>query len=132
MGFKIMSSGDCQNSEFWCTSNFGTRLGGSLAPKRVSQNRWFSKWLAKLVILVHQQFWHPFGCFRHLEAHKPKIQKYPKKRAYTSFLEKFARTSACFPVTCVRNPTETVQKNLFRRICLFWVDFLGGENIFLL
>ena len=33
MGFKIASSGDCQNSQFWCTSNFGTRLGGSLAPK---------------------------------------------------------------------------------------------------
>ena len=37
MGFKIASSGDCQNSQFWCTSNFGTRFGGSLAPKRVSK-----------------------------------------------------------------------------------------------
>ena len=37
MGFKIASSGDSQNSQLWCTSNFGTRLGGSLAPKRVSK-----------------------------------------------------------------------------------------------
>ena len=36
-GFKITSSEDCQNSQFWCTSNFGTRLGGSLAPKWVSK-----------------------------------------------------------------------------------------------
>ena len=37
MGFKIASSGDCQNSQFWCTINFGTRLGGFLAPKSVSK-----------------------------------------------------------------------------------------------
>ena len=37
MGFNVESSGDCQNLQFWCTTNFGTRLGGSLAPKRVSK-----------------------------------------------------------------------------------------------
>ena len=37
MGFKIASSGDCQNSQVGCASNFGARLGGSLAPKRVSK-----------------------------------------------------------------------------------------------
>ena len=39
----------------------------------------------------------------------------PKKgRAYANFFEKFARTFAFPPVTQVRNPTEIVQKNLFR------------------
>ena len=51
---------DCQSSQFWCTSRVGARLGGSLAPKRVS-NRWFSKWQVlgtfKLATLLHQQFW---------------------------------------------------------------------------
>ena len=31
IGLRIASSGDCQNSQFWCTSNVGTRLGGSLS-----------------------------------------------------------------------------------------------------
>ena len=35
MAFKIASSGDFQNPQFWCTSNFDTRLGGSL--KRASK-----------------------------------------------------------------------------------------------
>ena len=37
MGFKISCSGDSRNMQFWGTSNFGTRLGGSLAAKRVSK-----------------------------------------------------------------------------------------------
>ena len=41
MGFKIASSGDFQSWQFWCTSNFGTRLGGSLAPKKVSKTDGF-------------------------------------------------------------------------------------------
>ena len=34
MGFKIASSGDFQNSQLWCTSNFGTRLGGFLGTQK--------------------------------------------------------------------------------------------------
>ena len=51
-----------------------------------------------------------------LEARKPtQNPEIPKKhRVHTNFFEKFARTFAFFPVTRVRNPTEIVQKNLFR------------------
>ena len=51
----------------------------------------------------------------------PEIPK--NHRVYMNFFEKFARTFAFFPVTRIRNPTEIVQKNLFRRAFLFWVDF---------
>ena len=37
LSFQIASSPDCQNSQFWCTSSFGTHLGDSWAPKRVSK-----------------------------------------------------------------------------------------------
>ena len=47
-----------------------------------------------------------------------------------TFFQKFAHIFAFFPVTRVRNPMEIAQKNLFKRICLFGVDFLGW--IFLL
>ena len=52
----------------------------------------------------------------------------PKKhRVYTNLFEKFARTFAFFPVTRVTyDPTEIVQKNLFRCTFLFWVEFSGG------
>ena len=58
-----------------------------------------------------------------LELSEPKIEapkptqnpEIPKKhRVYTNFIEKFARTFPYFPVTRVRNPTEIIQKNLFR------------------
>ena len=42
----------------------------------------------------------------------PEIPK--KHRVHANFFEKFARTFPCFPVRRVRNPTEIVQKNLFR------------------
>ena len=52
MGFKMASSGDyCQNSQFWCTSNFGGRSGGSLAPKRVSK---------PTVFKINGEFWGTF------------------------------------------------------------------------
>ena len=53
----------------------------------------------------------------------PKSRNTKKHSVYTNFFEKFARTVAFFPVTRVRNPTEIVQKNLFRWTFLFWVDF---------
>ena len=60
----------------------------------------------------------------------PKSRNTKKRRIHPNFFKKFARTFACFPVTRVRKPREIVQKNLFRWIFLFWVDFLGW--IFLL
>ena len=55
MGFKIASSGDCQNSQLWCTSNFGTWLGGSLPPKRVSKPMVFK--IASSGVFQNLQFW---------------------------------------------------------------------------
>ena len=51
-----------------------------------------------------------------IEAQKPtQNPDIPKKhRVHANFFEKFARTFAFFPVTRVRNPTEIVQKNLFK------------------
>ena len=51
-----------------------------------------------------------------LEAQQPtQNPEIPKKhRVYTNFFEEFARTFPYFPVTRVRNPTEIVQKNLFK------------------
>ena len=51
-GFQNHKFWDCQNSQFWWTNNFGTRLGGSLARKRVS-NRWFSKWQVPGTLKTH-------------------------------------------------------------------------------
>ena len=51
-------------------------------------------------------------------------------RIYTNFFEKFARTFAFFPVTRIRNPTEIVQKNLFRWTFLFWEDLIGWFFLF--
>ena len=40
-GFQNRKFGGLPNLEFWCSSNFGTRLGGSLAPE----------WVSKLIVL---------------------------------------------------------------------------------
>ena len=50
--------------------------------------------------------WSNFGWKR-----PPKIQKYQKHCVYANFFEKFAQTSARH---MGQNPTESVQKNLFR------------------
>ena len=57
MGFKIPSSGDCQNSPVWCTSNFGARVGSfvthlqkGIKPDGFCQN-------GKLLRLQNLQFW---------------------------------------------------------------------------
>ena len=55
MGFKIASSGDCQNLQFWCTSQFGARLGGSLAPTSVSKPIVFK--MASFGDFQNSQFW---------------------------------------------------------------------------
>ena len=53
---------------------------------------------------------------RLIEAQKPtQNPEIPKKHGvHANFFEKFARTFAFLPVTRVRNPTEIVQKNLFK------------------
>ena len=52
-------------SEIWVHQEFGTRLGGSLTPRRVSKSDGLqSWWLSKLATLVHQQLWYLFGWFR--------------------------------------------------------------------
>ena len=51
----------------------------------------------------------------------PQSRNTKKKRVYTNVFEKFVQTFACYPVTRVRNPTEIVQKNLFR-----WTFIYGG------
>ena len=55
MGFKIASPEDFQNSQVWCTSSSGTRLGGSLSPKMVSKPMAFNSRLdfCTPAILVH-------------------------------------------------------------------------------
>ena len=68
------------------------------------------------------------GCAVTLLCRGPKTTpnpKIPKKRnrVYANVFEKFARTFAFFPVTQVRNPTEIVQKNLFRQFFLFFGGF---------
>ena len=55
---KNASFGNCQNSQFWCTSSFGTGLGGSLAPKRVLKPMVFK--MASSGDFQNS----PFGCFR--------------------------------------------------------------------
>ena len=65
-GFQNRKFEGLSKLAIWCTSNFGARLGDSLAPKRVSK-RWFSKWqvlaIPKLTKLVHQQLGYTFGGF---------------------------------------------------------------------
>ena len=59
----------------------------------------------------------------------PKPTQYPqikKHQRYANLFEKFAWHFAFFPVTQVRNPTEIVQKNLFRWTFLFWMAFSDG------
>ena len=64
---QCRSSEDCQNSLLWCTSNLVPVWVVLWHPKGGYQNRWFSKWHVlgdfQNSILVHQQFWYPFGCF---------------------------------------------------------------------
>ena len=50
-----------------------------------------------------------------------------QKRVYANFFKMFAWTFALFPVTRVGNPMEILQKYLFRRTFLFWVDFCGVD-----
>ena len=64
IGGSGASSWNCQNSQVWCTSNFGIRLGGSLAPKRVSKPMVF-KWQVletfKTCNFGAPAIWYPFG-----------------------------------------------------------------------
>ena len=55
MGFKIASSRDCQNAQFWRISNICTRLGGFWAPKRVSKPMVFK--MASFGDFQNSQFW---------------------------------------------------------------------------
>ena len=54
----------------------------------------------------------------------PKIPIYQKNAVHTNFFGKFARTSPSCPVPQVRNPTDIVQRNLFRWTFYFgWIFF---------
>ena len=52
--------------------------------------------------------------------------KPPKKRVYTNFSEKFARTLAFFPVTPVRNAMEILQKTCSDELYHYGWAFSGG------
>ena len=56
--FKIASSGDCQKLHFWCTSNFGTRLGGSLAPKSLVRGDHPNSWKKRSENVGANEFFH--------------------------------------------------------------------------
>ena len=54
-GFQNRKFWGLLKSQFWCASNFGTRLGGSLAPKRVSKAMAFR--MASSGDFQDSQFW---------------------------------------------------------------------------
>ena len=78
MGFKIASSGHCQNSQVWRTSNFGTRLGWFFGTQKAIKSDGFQSgkfWgLSKLAILV------PLGG---QQLHKDRDKKHPENMQKT-------------------------------------------------
>ena len=83
MGFKIANSGDCQKSQFRCTSNFGTRLGGSVASKRVSKPMVFK--MASSVDFPNSQIW----CASNLVP----VWVFPIHASHEEFLRIYSRSS---------------------------------------
>ena len=92
-------------------------------------------WGVALLILTRQGKCRKSSCFSFggapdgvLEARRPTwAPEIPKKHSVCmNFSRKFTRTSACFPVTWVRNTAETAQKNLFWWTFIifggFWVE----------
>ena len=68
MGFKIAISGNCQNSQLWCTRQFRYPFGWFFGTQKGIKTDSFQNrkvWgHSKLAIVVHQQFCYLFGCFQ--------------------------------------------------------------------
>ena len=102
----------------------GKQLPNDMPNEQCGRGEWKWRgggaWLCAMNICREiSNYWRPI-----LEA------QYPPKTQNTAFTRTFSRSSRAFLPSSLwhesRNPTDIVQKNLFRWTFLFWVDFPGG------